>query len=84
MKYENAPFLEKARHYVKWLNNFAIRRGGGYVSIYGTLAIIGLIVLFLVDITMVVPFVTNQIIVSSLVFVFYLYLLYLIIFRKIF
>ncbi|MBU5465887.1 hypothetical protein KQI49_03470 [Virgibacillus sp. MSJ-26] len=52
--------------------------------IYGILSMIGLIVLFLVDLTMLVPFATNQIIVSALVFAFYLYLLYLIIFRKIY
>ncbi|MCM3741238.1 hypothetical protein M3210_13260 [Oceanobacillus luteolus] len=38
----------------------------------------------IVDLMMVVPFATNQIIASAIVIVFYLYLLYLITFRKIF
>ncbi|MYL56289.1 hypothetical protein GLW20_02080 [Virgibacillus halodenitrificans] len=50
---------------------------------YGTLAILGFIALFVVDITMIVPLTTNPIIVSAVVFVFYLYLSYLILFRKI-
>ncbi|MFD1606499.1 hypothetical protein [Oceanobacillus luteolus] len=51
---------------------------------YGILAILGFIGLMIVELTMVVPFATNQLIVSAIVIVFYLYLLYLITFRKIF
>lgn len=52
--------------------------------IYGILAVIGIVVLILVDMTMVVPFSTNPIVASALVLIFYLFLLYLIIFRKVF
>src|SRR5699024_9032038 len=67
----NKIFLERMERMVrKW--------------IYATLSIVGLVVLFLVDLTMAVPFATNQIVVSVLLFSFYLYLLYLIIFRKVY
>ncbi|WP_190279455.1 hypothetical protein [Ornithinibacillus gellani] len=52
--------------------------------LYGLLSIIGLVILFITDITMVVPFSTNHFIASALVMIFYMYLLYLIVFRKIF
>lgn len=51
--------------------------------VYGMLAILGFVALFVVDIAMLVPFSTNPIIALVLVFVLYLYLSYLIIFRKI-
>lgn len=51
--------------------------------LYGLLAILGFITAFLVDITMIVPLSTIPIIVSIIIFLFYMYLLYLIIFRKI-
>ena len=50
---------------------------------YGTLAIIGLTVLLLVDLMMVVPLASNQTIVLVISLLFYIYLLYLIVFRKI-
>jgi hypothetical protein len=50
---------------------------------YGMLAMSGFIALFAVDITMFVPFASNSIITSAIVIVFYLYLSYLIIFKKI-
>ncbi|GGA60358.1 hypothetical protein [Ornithinibacillus halotolerans] len=52
--------------------------------VYGILSVIGFLALFLIDMTMVVPFASNQLIASGIVFVFYLYLTYLIVFRKIF
>ena len=52
--------------------------------LYGILAVFVLLALFMIDLTMVIPFASNQIIVSVMVFAFYLYLSYLIIFRKIF
>ncbi|MFD1019583.1 hypothetical protein [Thalassobacillus hwangdonensis] len=51
---------------------------------YGALAIMGFIGLLLIDVTMVVPFSSNPTITSALVLVFYLYLLYLIVFRRIY
>jgi hypothetical protein len=50
---------------------------------YGVLAVLGFIALFAVDITMFVPFTSSPIITLAIVFVFYLYLSYLIVFRKI-
>jgi len=52
--------------------------------LFSVLSMIAFIALFLVDIMVVVPFATNEIVASAFVFVFYLYLLYLIIFRKVF
>ncbi|MEJ8777111.1 hypothetical protein [Pseudogracilibacillus sp. ICA-222130] len=52
--------------------------------LYRILSMIVFMALFLVDIVVVAPFATNEIVASALVFVFYLYLIYLISFRKVF
>lgn len=52
--------------------------------IYGILAVIGIVVLILVDMTMVVPFSTNPIVASALVLIIDLFLLYLLYFVRCF
>lgn len=51
---------------------------------YGILASLGFVGLVIIDITMVIPFAANQIIALAAVLIFYLYLSYLIVFRKVF
>lgn len=52
--------------------------------LFAALAIIGFVILLLIDLTMFVPFSTNPTIATALVFIFYFYLLYLIVFRKVY
>lgn len=51
---------------------------------YGILASLGFVGLVIIDITMVIPFAANQIIALAAILISYLYLSYLIVFRKVF
>jgi len=50
---------------------------------YGALAVVGLTVLLIVDILMIVPLAMNPSIVLIISLIFYAYLVYLIVFRKV-